>query len=230
VFNAKDRITIHIFRGMKPQTSSTPAGATTTVGSSSTCVRHATPLKAIWLWWTIAPILLSLISFNVFYVHQHYDRLAIVGTVLSTVTSDYKLFINSRVSRSSGLTAAAVVDDVHAPVHDLAKQHLLQPHANVLNTYSMLLNNVKLQRTSSSSNIMLNNARMTNSKKASYSSSRNQQHDNIDSPLVELSFKLSDVDKYVPRIAALKDGMQHELWASEPFLKVMNVYIYCYSS
>jgi hypothetical protein len=178
----------------------------------------------MWRWWMIAIIFISVISFN---VHQHYYDLHFVGTLLlSTMASSLSsVVVDYHSLNTPARSAASAAAAVHAPVDDLTKQH-----SHVLNTYSMLLNNVKLQRTSSSSNIMLSNARMTNSKKASYSSSRNQQHDNIDSPLVELSFKLSDVDKYVPRIAALKDGMQHELWASEPFLKVMNVYIYCYSS
>jgi len=207
---------------MKPPTISTPdASATTAAAVDSVLLpvrrsRHATTTaKAMWRWWMIAIIFISVISFN---VHQHYYDLHFVGTLLlstmasslSSVVVDYHS-LNTPASSSAASASAAV----HAPVDDLTKQH-----SHVLNTYSMLLNNVKLQRTSSSSNIMLSNARMTNSKKASYSSSRNQQHDNIDSPLVELSFKLSDVDKYVPRIAALKDGMQHELWASEPFLKV----------
>jgi hypothetical protein len=68
-----------MFRKMKPQ-SSTPADAgavTTTVGSSG--VRHTTH-KRTWLWWTIAPLLFSILSFNVFQMHQqHYDRHVVVS-------------------------------------------------------------------------------------------------------------------------------------------------------
>jgi hypothetical protein len=82
----------------------------------------------------------------------------------------------------------------------------------------MLLNNVKIQRTSSP---RLMNITWTNSDETSSSlSSDDGQRDIISSPLVELSFRLNDANKYVPRIAAVKDGMQHELWASEPFFKV----------
>jgi hypothetical protein len=108
--------------------------------------------------------------------------------------------------------ASAAAADVQQ-VDDLAKRH-----SHVLNTYSLLLNNVKIQRTSSPTL----NITLTNSNETSSSLSSDDGHHDIisNSPLVELTFKLNDANKYVPRIAAVKDGMQHELWASEPLFKV----------
>jgi hypothetical protein len=80
---------------MKPQTS-TPAG---TAGSS--CVRHTT-LKTTWRWWTIAPLFLSILSFNVFHMHQHYDRHVVVVSPQQQQLSihlphdaDFQFFINT---------------------------------------------------------------------------------------------------------------------------------------
>lgn len=195
--------------------------------ATSTPAAVIIPLKA-WFWWIIiAPLLVSTLSWKFIDVHQINSRDG-VGTLPTTSNNYYDGFVKEgSPSPSHHHSSSSAVDDVQK----------LGQHSHVVSTYSILLQNVKLQAGSCDPmyNSLITMTCCDDTESHGHhehvsGSDRNSSSSSMcsgscskcksTSSVVELSFKLSDVGKYVPSIAALKDGMQHELWTAEPLLKV----------